>query len=57
MKNKVWENPTITALNAKETMEDMEEKGIIDCIMPGKPVTPNLKPGEDTIGGINPKRS
>ncbi|MGG7078765.1 hypothetical protein [Clostridium sardiniense] len=24
MKNKVWENPTMTALNAKETMEDAD---------------------------------
>lgn len=23
MKNKVWENPTVTTLNAKETMEEM----------------------------------
>lgn len=41
MKNKVWENPAIIALNAKNTMEDfgnnndVQESGLIGGIIGG----------------------
>lgn len=44
MRNKVWENPTMTTLNAKETMEDGEEL-FLKCNVCDKVHFPHCKPG------------